>query len=93
MCPKCFDLGACVCPPHLNSLEAIIGSILVVVVNRFAKGVVERYHAPDGALCARTRRRFEENDTQKGKKNPLILSLNTSYFTDSYFCLDQAITS
>ena len=31
-----------------------------VVLNRFAKVVVERYHAPGGALYARTRKRFEE---------------------------------
>ena len=32
----------------------------VIVLNRFAKIVVERYHAPGGALYARTRRRFEQ---------------------------------
>ena len=41
-----------------NRLERFLWA--VVVLNRFAKVVVERYHAPGGALYARTRRRFEQ---------------------------------
>ena len=41
-----------------DRLESFLRAI--VVLKRFAKVVVERYHAPGGALYARTRKRFEE---------------------------------